>query len=269
MPSFTRSTVPTDSISQLPDKPTISASALKSKFDAYGEGDKPYINNILLPELEANTIVGSDGGSKIGLKLAQFVSTNVTGAILELYTTISTLVLGQLPNRSVTYEKITLNTLTEAEMANDMKKGISGGVASYDNTLSLGGGTMSGAIDMNDNEIKRAKMKDYSEVVTVLTNQTGTVNLDLSLGNNFAIASMTGNITLTFSNWPVSGIDYPFKIEITQGATPRAVTFPSSFKFPNDIAPNVAQANKVSTITGYSRDGGVKVRVGSLTSMSL
>lgn len=174
-------------------------------------------------------------------------------------TTVSGVIAGTIPD----------NSLTEIKMANEMKKGIVGGVAAYNDTLSTGGGLMDGDIDMNDNEIKRAKIKDYSEVVTVLTNQTGTVNLDLSLGNNFAIASMIGNIAITLSNWPTSGIDYPIKIEIVQGGTVRAVTFPSSFKFTNGTAPNVAQASKKSVITGYSRDGGTTVICGALVGIPL
>ena len=45
--AFTKSTVPTNTISQLPDRPTITASALKAKFDAYAAGDVPYINSLI------------------------------------------------------------------------------------------------------------------------------------------------------------------------------------------------------------------------------
>jgi hypothetical protein len=173
------------------------------------------------------------------------------------------------------------NSVTNIMLNSDIKVGSLGDLATDDNTdlvtaineivanfLKKTGGVLSGAVDFVDNELQRPLIKDYSEKGTILTGQSGTVNLNLALGNNFSIAP-TGPVTITLSNWNASGTFHGFTIEIVQPASPQAITFPASFKFPNNVAPNVSQASKVSVISGYSRDGGTTVRVNASTNMNV
>jgi len=82
--AFTRNTAVNNAVSQLPNKPTISASALKATFDKYGADDKPYINNVLIPELES-AVNGSSGADNIGATpLTGGVANTVQGILEEL-----------------------------------------------------------------------------------------------------------------------------------------------------------------------------------------
>lgn len=80
--AFTRSTVSTTNISDLPNQPLISATALKAKFDKYGADDKPYINDTLLPELES-TANGNSGAGNIGSATITGVTGNTIWAQLS------------------------------------------------------------------------------------------------------------------------------------------------------------------------------------------
>ena len=62
--AFTKSTVSTTNISDLPNKPLISPTALKAAFDKYGADDKPFVNS-LIDELESIT-PGSSGAENMG-----------------------------------------------------------------------------------------------------------------------------------------------------------------------------------------------------------
>lgn len=177
--TLTPSAVVTNNISALPDRPTITASQLKAKFDQYGVDDKAFSNNTLIAELQSST-VGTSGSYGIGHGSAVLSADNLGDAIEEvnnetvhltgnetvagiktfssspIVPTATTsgqavnkgqldgFALGQVEDRSIAGTKLALkavsvlevadNTLTEAQMDNDMKKDISGGVASANNS---------------------------------------------------------------------------------------------------------------------------------------
>lgn len=102
--AFTKSTVSTTNISDLPNKPLISPTALKTKFDEYGANDKSYING-LIDELEKTT--ATSGAENIGSRTIAGISGNTVWAQLQsLYNQIVTVVLGQIPNDSLTNSKL-------------------------------------------------------------------------------------------------------------------------------------------------------------------
>jgi hypothetical protein len=181
------------------------------------------------------------------------------------------------PSSGVTYSapagagggEVSLLTQLQTVLANSLLNAIKWNSiqTEINNYLLKSGGVLTGNTDFADFELQRPTIKDYAEKGTILTGQSGTVNLDLSLGNNFSIAP-TGAVTITLSNWNASGKFHGITIEIVQPASPQAITFPASFKFPNNVAPNVAQASKVSVISGYSRDGGTTVRVNASVGMN-
>ncbi len=98
----------------------------------------------------------------------------------------------------------------------------------YDNSVSgLSAGEVQSAID----ELVR---NDVNALST-----SGTVNIDLSLGDYFTV-NLTGNLTsLTFSNLPGSGKGASIMVLITQDSTPRTFAFPASFKWPDGAAPSI------------------------------
>ena len=58
-------------------------------------------------------------------------------------------------------------------------------------------------VDLGDNTLSQAVLKDYGETLTTANSSTA-YTVDLTGGNVFKI-TMTGNCTFTFSNPPASG----------------------------------------------------------------
>lgn len=123
---FTESNFTGQTISELPDRPNqagMSAADLKARFDNIG---KVLIalgkHNSLIDHLLATTD-GSSGGDSIGMTAIPGVSGTTAQAVAEsLKALIDATVIGQIPDDS----------LAEIKMANEMKKDVAGGVASYD-----------------------------------------------------------------------------------------------------------------------------------------
>lgn len=93
-------------ISTLDDEPNdvggLSAKELKEKFDEAGEAVKDYLNNTLLPSIE-----GQDGAASIGAKPFEGVDgTTVQEQIEQINEKIGDVVLGQIPDGSITPEKL-------------------------------------------------------------------------------------------------------------------------------------------------------------------
>jgi hypothetical protein len=87
---------------------------------------------------------------------------------------------------------------------------------------------------------------------------TGSVSIDCSLGNAFLLSAPTGNVTLSISNAPASGLSQTIAIKFVQhGTTARTVTWPSSFKWPGGTAFVVSTATgAVDFIVATTMDGG-------------
>ena len=123
---FTESNFTGQTISELPDRPNqagMSAADLKARFDNIG---KVLIalgkHNSLIDHLLATTD-GSSGGDSIGMTAIPGVTGTTAQAVAEsLKALIDATVIDQIPD----------NSLAEIKMANEMKKDIAGGVASYD-----------------------------------------------------------------------------------------------------------------------------------------
>lgn len=97
-------------------------------------------------------------------------------------------------------------------------------------------GTISGTLsDQSDlQSALDAKAQDRRTVSALAT--SGSVGIDVSLGDYFTLA-LTGNVsTFTFSNLPGSGKGATLMVRITQDATPRTVGWPASFKWAAGVA---------------------------------
>jgi hypothetical protein len=93
----------------------------------------------------------------------------------------------------------------------------------------------------------RAKVNyGASEHIAALSATTGTATGDLSTASIFTITP-TGDFTIAFSNTP-GGVACTTTVIVSQGATPRTITYPSGTKWMGAAAPTQI-ANKACVIT--------------------
>jgi hypothetical protein len=99
-------------------------------------------------------------------------------------------------------------------------------------------------------------MKGYKEFANTAS-VTGATTLDLSTTNIYNL-TLTGNMTVTFSNPPASGTLYSVMMIVKQDGTgSRTITWPASVKWPNASAPTLSTAaNAVDVLNFFTVDGG-------------
>lgn len=117
------------------------------------------------------------------------------------------------------------------------------------------GGTFTGTVAFGRNEVQQAKLKDYSEALITNAAAAGAVTLDIANGNVFDI-TLSGAVTLTFSNPAASGQACSFTLLVRQGTTAYAITWPSSVKWPGDVIPDISAISKTSVLTFLTVNGG-------------
>ena len=110
-----------------------------------------------------------------------------------------------------------------------------------DAALSRAGGDMTGEIDVLT-----------ERYVSVVTSTSGTITLDLDVGNFFSIVP-SGDFTVAFSNVPAASDAVFIQIMITGGAS-HTPTWDSSIDWPAATAPTLTAG--VDLITGFTIDGG-------------
>lgn len=116
-------TTDVNNVQALADQPTQSAATLKQIFDTAGNEVKTDGNG-LVAELQDSTLNDS-GGHAIGLGIAGVTADNVAEGIKEVYDAIAGIALGAIPD----------NSITAAKMAEDMDKGVAGGVEAFNDAL--------------------------------------------------------------------------------------------------------------------------------------
>lgn len=120
-----------------------------------------------------------------------------------------------------------------------------------------GANSFTGAQNLQDNELTRAKLRDYSESVSSPTISSGTLTLNLETSNIFTVALNAAITTLTISNPPASGSGGSFTLIFTADGTARAVTWPSSIKWASGTAPTITSTSgKVDSFAFFTSDGG-------------
>jgi len=95
-------------------------------------------------------------------------------------------------------------------------------------------------------------LENYREKLVTLSGTSTAINL--SLGNVFT-HTLTGNTTYSITN-AVSGQAHSFTLIITQTATVRTITFPSSVKWQDGEIPDMTTANKTYVLTFLTINGG-------------
>lgn len=149
----------------------------------------------------------------------------------------------------------------------------SGLQTALDAKLALAGGTMTGAITLGtsasivggDKLASALELKDIAETPFNLgTGPTNAaLNVDYSNGGYQYVTTGAGNITVVIvTNWPASGKVGSLTLEITQGATPRTITWGGSHRFVGGTdATLTASAGAVDIFTLITRDAGSTIYV--------
>jgi uncharacterized protein YjbI with pentapeptide repeats len=123
--------------------------------------------------------------------------------------------------------------------------------------ITAGANSFTGAQNLQDNELIRAKLRDYSETVSSPTISAGTLVLNLETSNIFTVALSAAITTLTISNPPASGSGGSFTLIFTADGTPRSVTWPASIKWAGGTAPTITSTSgKVDSFAFFTSDGG-------------
>ena len=99
--------------------------------------------------------------------------------------------------------------------------------------------THTAAVQMSDQELRRALLRDYAIKHNSVSSAAGVLTLNLTTGNSF-VTTLTENVTtVTISDPPASGNYGQFVIKIIQDGAGGAftVTWPSSVIWPGGTAP--------------------------------
>lgn len=95
------------------------------------------------------------------------------------------------------------------------------------------------------------------ETKTAPSISSGTLTIDCSAGNVFAVSLNANITTLTFTNVPASGTAYGLTLAFTADGTARTVTWGASVKWPGGTAPTLTSTSgKVDTFVLTTWDGG-------------
>ena len=84
--------------------------------------------------------------------------------------------------------------------------------------------------NMGDNLIYAVQLSDVSYKEVQITATSGVVTVDYSAANYQAVASMTGSITLGFSNWPEAGTVGSLNFAIVVSNTAYTLTLPATVR---------------------------------------
>ncbi len=123
--------------------------------------------------------------------------------------------------------------------------------------VKLGANSFTGTQNLQDNELIRAKLRDYSESVSSPTISSGTLTLNLETSNIFTVSLNAAITTITITNVPASGSGASFTLIFTADGTARAVTWPSSIKWAGGTAPTLTSTSgKVDSFAFFTSDGG-------------
>jgi len=194
------------------------------------------------------------------LETANFTYANLTGTPnLTVYLTTA--------NASTTYQPLgnyaTTSCLTFANLTGKPTTlsgyGITDGYSTSNPSgyITAGANSFTGTQNLQDNELIRAKIRDYSESISSPTISSGTLTLNLETSNIFTVSLNAAITTLTISNPPASGSGGSFTLIFTADGTARAVTWPASIKWAGGTAPTLTSTSgKVDSFAFFTSDGG-------------
>lgn len=126
--------------------------------------------------------------------------------------------------------------------------------------LLLTGDTMSGALNLADNNLQRPLILDYGITSTSPSISTGTLTLDLTNGNDFDVTWNADISTLTVSNWPASGRFGKITLRLAMDGTQRTISWPAGWNWSEGNPPADPNINEDLEIVAWTRDGGTNVQ---------
>lgn len=124
-----------------------------------------------------------------------------------------------------------------------------------DSSLSIGGTlSVTGNAEFNSS----LDIKTYVESEVSPTISTGTLTLDLANSTIFDVSLNDAITTLTLTNVPsTASRAVSFVLVFTADGTPRAVTWPNSFRWPGNTAPTITSTNGKRDVYSFmSTDNG-------------
>lgn len=117
------------------------------------------------------------------------------------------------------------------------------------------GDSMTGNLNMGDNQIIRPEFLDFAEAVNAIGDiGGGTQDIDLTLGNVVTATVSTSTTTFTFSNPPASGSAGGFTLILTNGGS-QTVNWPASVAWADGTAPDLT-ASGIDILEFLTTDGG-------------
>lgn len=130
-------------------------------------------------------------------------------------------------------------------------------------------GTASGPIDMNSLLFDRPLIKRYREVYNFIGSASGSINLDYNNGN-FQTVTLTGNLSITPTNWPAGTADSMTLVCTQDGSGNRTLSFATgTVKVPGGGGIILSTApNAVDFLEIVSYDGGTTLYCALLKSFS-
>lgn len=205
-------------------------------------------------------VTGLQTALDLKLPSANFTYANITGTPnLTVYLTTA--------NATATYQPLgnyaTTSCLTFANLTGKPTTlsgyGITDGYSTSNPSgyITAGANSFTGAQNLQDNELIRAKLRDYSESVSSPTISSGTLTLNLETSNIFTVSLNAAITAITISNPPASGSGGSFTLIFTADGTARAVTWPAAIKWAGGTAPTLTSTSgKVDSFAFFTSDGG-------------
>jgi hypothetical protein len=140
--------------------------------------------------------------------------------------------------------------------------GVTGAVDTSSLTLHVagissdGGITAAGEVNLLDNDLKRANLKDFSEDVNAIGTVTSNTAINFENGNVQTV-TVGGNCEFSFSNPPASGKAGTVTLVITNGGA-YTTTFAAPVKWTGNVAPSLSSSG-IDILSFLTTDGGTNI----------
>ena len=114
--------------------------------------------------------------------------------------------------------------------------------------------TSAGTLNLGDNTLQRANLKDYGEVTSALGSAGGARTINLEDGNSFSATIASSTVTWTFSNPTASDELCGFTLFLTNGGS-QTVNWPNSVDWVGAAAPDLTSSGR-DILVFVTTDGG-------------
>ena len=111
-------------------------------------------------------------------------------------------------------------------------------------------------INMEDQQLTRPEIKDYSETKTAPSSASSVLTLDIENGNVFSTLLTENVTTLNFNNPSASGKACSFTWIMTQHSSAVTVAWPASVKWDSGTAPTISENDAIYIFTFVTVDAG-------------